>query len=76
GEYAAIYGKNVVITTLNRRTTLQFTELINNLRGICKIEFPDVGLSLNLPLELVDNFLASYAIIGMNKVRLFKYVQY
>ncbi|XP_025262552.1 mevalonate kinase-like [Camponotus floridanus] len=78
GEYAAIYGKNFVMANLNRRTTLKFAEIIKYklFRKTCNIEFPDVGLSLNLPFELVKNFLHSCDIIGTNNARLFKYVQY
>ncbi|EFN67607.1 Mevalonate kinase, partial [Camponotus floridanus] len=75
GEYAEIYGKNVLMTTLNRRTTLQFAELINNSR-IFSIEFPDVGIALTLPLYLVENIISNNDFIYLNRVHLFEYVQY
>lgn len=49
GEHSAIHEKNVVATSLNLRTTLKFFELSD--KSNVRIEFPNVNLELNIPLE-------------------------
>ncbi|EFN62323.1 Mevalonate kinase [Camponotus floridanus] len=56
GEPLAMYGKRVVATSIDLRTTLKFCEITDNRRYIIKIDFPDIDLWLNLSLEQVLNF--------------------
>ncbi|CAL1679364.1 unnamed protein product [Lasius platythorax] len=57
GKHAAMYGKPVVMASIDRYTTVKFSELNDGPREI-KIEFPDVALSLNVSLEQVLNFFS------------------
>lgn len=60
GEHAVVYKKTAVAASLNLRTTLKFAELPkSDLEDIIKIEFPDIKLSLNLPLCIVLDFFFS-----------------
>ncbi|XP_072761856.1 uncharacterized protein [Anoplolepis gracilipes] len=53
GEHTKMYEKNVITAGLNLRTTLTFSELPDE---NINIKFPDVKLSLILPIEQILNF--------------------
>lgn len=61
GEHAVVYGKTAIAASLNLRTTLKFVELPRapDSGNIIRIEFPDVKLLLNLPLDVVLNYFFS-----------------
>lgn len=61
GEHAVVYGKTAIAASLNLRTTLKFVELPRSpdSKNIIRIEFPDVKLLLNLPLDVVLNYFFS-----------------
>ncbi|KMQ84555.1 mevalonate kinase [Lasius niger] len=71
-----MYENRVVSASLDRRTTLNFYELPNE-QGI-EIRFPNVNLSLDVPLETVVNFLLYNDMVNIveNKTRLIKYVRH
>ncbi|XP_072762698.1 mevalonate kinase-like isoform X3 [Anoplolepis gracilipes] len=78
GEHVAMYGKRVVVGSLNLRTTLKFVELINKSDDFIKIDFPDVDVSLNVSWETLRNFFSINNVdrILKNKILLLKQVQY
>ncbi|EFN62322.1 Mevalonate kinase [Camponotus floridanus] len=55
GEHTVMHGKQVVAASLGLRTTLKFRQLPLQL-GIIKIDFPDVDISLDIPLQMIVNF--------------------
>ncbi|GAB1867016.1 Mevalonate kinase [Camponotus japonicus] len=57
GEHTVMYGKQVVAASLGLRTTLKFCQLPLESR-IIKIEFPDVNISLDIPLQMITNFIS------------------
>ncbi|KMQ91643.1 mevalonate kinase [Lasius niger] len=77
GEHAVLYGKECVHASLNLRTTVKFLEL-NDQRDNIYIEFPDVGLSLKLPLQLLLNFISgdNFIHVAEDNILLLRDVQY
>lgn len=61
GEHAVVYGKTAIAASLNLRTTLKFVELLRSpdSENAIRIEFPDIKLLLNLPLDVVLNYFFS-----------------
>lgn len=78
GDYTMMYGKEIVLASLDRRTTLEFYELHKDSTNIIDIKFPDVDLWLHVPLRLCLNFISSKNFINIigNSKRLLKEVQY
>lgn len=78
GEYTSIYGKEIVLASIDRRTTLEFNELNNDARNIINIKFPDVGLELNISLALVLKFISGNNFIHVveDNAQLLRDVQY
>ncbi|XP_072762330.1 mevalonate kinase-like [Anoplolepis gracilipes] len=76
GEYGEMYGKKVVAASIDLRTTLKFDE-ISSLTDI-EIEFPDVDISLIVPLEKIQNLTTSknYNYLVENYILFIKHVQY
>lgn len=72
-----MYGKEIVLASLNRRTTLEFHELYKD-SNVIDIKFPDVDLWLHVPSQLFFNFIFGQNFINVidNSNRLFKEVQY
>ncbi|XP_029178982.1 mevalonate kinase-like [Nylanderia fulva] len=58
GEYGAIYGKHVVLASLNRYTKLEFQELPVETKNII-IKFPGVKLSLKVFLVVINEFMSA-----------------
>ncbi|XP_029178887.1 mevalonate kinase-like [Nylanderia fulva] len=76
GDNLAMYKKMVVAASLDLRTRLEFCELSDNVQTVIKIEFPDVNLSLTVPLELVLNFFIDFNSDVTDHLKLLKHVQY
>ncbi|XP_070158432.1 mevalonate kinase-like [Polyergus mexicanus] len=78
GEHTSIYGKEIVLASIDRRTTLEFYELNNDARNIINIKFPDIGLGLNIPLALVLRFISDDNFIHVveDNAQLLRDVQY
>jgi len=55
GEHTVMYGKQVVAASLDIRTTLKFRQLLLE-SGIIEIRFPDVDISLDIPLQMIVDF--------------------
>ncbi|GAB1867018.1 Mevalonate kinase [Camponotus japonicus] len=77
GEHTVMYGKQVVAASLNLRTTLKFYELPPESRTI-KIEFPDVNISLDIPLQMVTNFISgeNFYLVVDNYINFLRHMQY
>lgn len=77
GEHTAMYGKLVVAASLDLRTTLRFRELSAGSLNI-HIEFPDVDILLDIPLQMITNFIAAenYDAMVDDYIVFLKHVQY
>ncbi|XP_029164142.1 mevalonate kinase-like [Nylanderia fulva] len=73
GEHSATYGKHYVATSLNRRTKLIFYELPD--KNKIEIDFSQVKLKLNIPLEEVRGFLSQKNDIKSNPINVLNYVK-
>ena len=78
GEHTEMYSKNVVVASLDLRTTLKFRELTNDPNYRIKIEFPDVDLWLYVPLNPVINFFfaSNNKELFEDRIMILKHVQY
>ncbi|XP_072762284.1 mevalonate kinase-like [Anoplolepis gracilipes] len=76
GEHGEMYGKKVVAASINLRTTLKFEE-ISSLTDI-EIKFPNVSISLKVPLEKIQNLTTSenYNFLVEDYNLFLKHVQY
>ncbi|XP_029162480.1 mevalonate kinase-like [Nylanderia fulva] len=73
GEHSASYQKYFVSTSLNCRTKLTFRELPEG--WPIKIEFPDVNLQIQVPLEEVRGYLSEEQENQLNPNFRIKYVK-
>ncbi|XP_029664233.1 mevalonate kinase-like [Formica exsecta] len=76
GEHTVMYGKKVVAAGIDLRTMLNFYETTSS--GIIEIDFPDVGLLINIPLEHIQNFISSseYNNIINDNILFLRHIQY
>ncbi|XP_029168326.1 mevalonate kinase-like [Nylanderia fulva] len=56
GEHSAAFGRTFITTSLDCRTRLEFSELSAETQHI-EIDFPDVNLQTNIPLEIINDFV-------------------
>ncbi|XP_029162477.1 mevalonate kinase-like [Nylanderia fulva] len=73
GEHSAMYQKHFVSTSLDRRTKLTFRELPEG--WPIEIEFPDVNLQIQVPLEEVRSFFSEEQENQLNLNFRIKYVK-
>ncbi|XP_029162479.1 mevalonate kinase-like isoform X2 [Nylanderia fulva] len=73
GEHLASYQKYFVLTSLNRRTKLTFRELPEG--WPIEIEFPDVNLQIQVPLEEVRGYFSEEQNNQLNQNFRIKYVK-
>ncbi|XP_029178963.1 mevalonate kinase-like [Nylanderia fulva] len=76
GEHSAAYGKQFIVASLDRYTTLEFYELPEQ-SGNIRIELLDVNLELNISLEEVRNYFyqENLSYMQSDSINLLKYVK-
>jgi len=77
GEHTVMYGKQGVAASLGLRTTLKFRQLPLE-SGSIKIEFPDVNISLDIPLQMITNFISgeNYNFMINDFIQFLEHVRY
>lgn len=75
GEHSAIYGKNVVVASVNLRTKLEFIELYNIHNRII-LEFPRVHLNIRISCRIIEDYFFNRDIsdITANPLYFFQYI--